>query len=249
MKKTVLAVVAAISLIRVCAGGEQLDAPIDGAAIKNFFEEFRVACNEKDVEKVKKMVGRNWDYWSCNIDNSIKFESIEILDVVPEEATKVIARVSAVDGHGNRSTPQMVFTVIRRDGAYFIEKIAVPEVDKRNQEFKAADNVVEKLIAAISAQDMDAVKATLVFGDNPAFETELSSRGLSWITNAVKNQIQVPRRGSGVSRGNEYVPLVGRVCVPRSPGGTNVLEQFISRTGRSIVPCRAGRRRRNPLNA
>ena len=126
----------------------------------------------------------------------------------------------------------MVFTVIGRDGAYFIEKIAVPEVEKRNQEFKAGRVVVQKLIAAINAQDMEAVKATLVFGDNPAFETELSSRGLAWITNAVKNQIQVPRRGSGVSRGNEYVPLVGRVYVPRSPGSTNVLEQFYFKGGK-----------------
>lgn len=106
------------------------------AAIASFFEEFREACNKKDVEKVKKLLGSNWDYWSCNIDNGIKFESIEVLDVVMDEAMKVSAIVSAVDRHGNRSSPKMVFTLTKRDEAYFIETIAVPEVEKRNAEQK-----------------------------------------------------------------------------------------------------------------
>ena len=238
MKWEIVSCVIGLAAVLVCvnchavAEAAHFPSPDGADEIKSFFEEFREACNKKDVEKVKKLLGSNWDYWSCNIDNGIKFESIEVLDVVMDEAMKVSAIVSAVDRHGNRSSPKMVFTLTKRDEAYFIEKIAVPEVEKRNQEFKAGRVVVQKLIAAINAQDMDAVRSAFAFGDVPAFETELTSRGLSWITNAVKNQIQVPRRGSGVSRGNKMAPLLGRVYVPSSSGGTNVLEQFYFKDGK-----------------
>ena len=238
MKWKIVSCVIGLAAVLVCvnchavAEAAHFPSPDGADEIKSFFEEFREACNKKDVEKVKKLLGSNWDYWSCNIDNGIKFESIEVLDVVMDEAMKVSAIVSAVDRHGNRSSPKMVFTLTKRDGTYSIEKIAVPEVEKRNQEFKAGRVVVQKLIAAINAQDMDAVRSAFAFGDVPAFETELTSRGLSWITNAVKNQIQVPRRGSGVSRGNKMAPLLGRVYVPSSSGGTNVLEQFYFKDGK-----------------
>ena len=200
--------------------------------IKTFFKVFTKAFNDGNSEKIKEISGNNWGDWSRNIERGVKIENIQILDVLTNGATNVVAKVIAVEANGKRSSPEIVFTLIKREGTYFIEKIAVPEVDKRNKELRAAVGVVEKLILAINAQDMEAVKAILSFGDVPGFETELSPRGLSWITNAVQNQIKVPRRGSGVSRGNRRSPLQGRVCVPSSTGGTNILEQFYFKDGK-----------------
>lgn len=204
----------------------------DKAAIEFFFKEFVNSFNSKDVERVRKMSGKTWEKWLGNMKNDVKLKSIVVRNVSRDRMISVTTQASAIDMNGRTRLDEVVFTLRKYDGDYAIEDMIVPEVDKRNKELRAAAGVVEKLILAINAQDMEAVKAILSFGDVPGFETELSPRGLSWITNAVQNQIKVPRRGSGVSRGNRRSPLQGRVCVPSSTGGTNILEQFYFKDGK-----------------
>ena len=237
MKNSLLNLSACVAMIMACLSGRVIGdtkCPLplkEVEAIETFFKEFKEAFNAKDAEKVKHLSGNNWNDWARNIKRGVKIECIEILDIVTDEVTNVVTKTTAIETNGKRSSPEIVFTLVKHDGAYSIEKMAVPKVDKRNQEFDAAVKTKEMLIDAINAHDMDVVKSLLSFNEAKNFEAELSSRGLMWIKSAIVNGVVVPLEDSGVGREREDL-LIGRVCVPSSSGGTNVLEQFYFKDGK-----------------
>lgn len=237
MKNSLLNLSVCVAMIMACLSGRAIGdtkCPLplkEVEAIETFFKEFKEAFNAKDAEKVKHLSGNNWNDWARNIKRGVKIECLEILDIVTDEVTNVVTKTTAIETNGKRSSPEIVFTLVKHDGAYSIEKMAVPKVDKRNQEFDAAVKTKEMLIDAINARDMDVVKSLLSFNEAKNFEVELSSRGLMWIKSAIVNGVVVPLEDSGVGREREDL-LIGRVCVPCSPGGTNVLRRFIFKDGK-----------------
>lgn len=226
MKKTVLAVVAVISLIRVCAGGEQLDAPIDRAAIKNFFEEFSQAFNAKDAERVRKMSGKTWDEWADDINGEEKIREIDILDIATSGTTNVSTKFTVVYGDKKTCSTDVIFTMRKFDGLYFIDKMAVPEVDNMNFELDSAFVVLSRFTAAINEGEWNSVRQMLTFGDVKDFEAELSSRGLTWIKSIIEAGVRIPE-GNNMSVQRDSGRMIGYVEIPCGPGGTNVLHEVI----------------------
>ena len=154
---------------------------------------------------------------------------MEIIDVLTSGVTNVITKATAVETNGKRSSPEIVFTLTRHDGTYSIEKIAVPEVEKRNHSLRDAVSMTKKLVTAINNKDLDCVKDALTIDDVSNFETELSARGLSWIKDAMTADSNVICEGVGWE-GNGR--LVGDVYVCSASGGTNVLQRFIFKDGK-----------------
>lgn len=205
--------------------------PAEGiGAIRRFFEEFKEAFNAKDAERVRKKSGKTWEKWSENLKGNVKLDNIEIVGFESGAVSNVSAKVTFVE-NGETSLYEVVFSLKKDDGFYSIQNMIEPKIEKRIQEFDVAVKANEVLIDAINARDMDAAKSVLSFEDAKNFEVELSSRGLMWIKSAIVNGVEVPLEDSGVGREGSDL-LVGRVYVPCSPGGTNILERFIFKDGK-----------------
>ena len=90
---------------------------------------------------------------------------------------------------------------------------------------------IDKLIEAINKRDLDSVKGLVSFGDAADFETELSSRGLSWVKEAIDNRVKAPKYNLSTSREGKDI-ITGRLYVPCAPGGTNILRKVVFRDGK-----------------
>lgn len=200
------------------------------AAIKAFFTEFKDAFNSKDIERVKQMSGDTWDHWSKAIDEG-KFESVEILDVVVDKQTNVFTKCIAVDDKNITYPAEVIFTLKHDGGGYSIEKMRFPESERRNKVLDDGMDVIRKLIEAINKRDLDSVKNIVSFADAADFEAELSARGLSWIKEAIDNCVNAPKYNMSASRDGKDI-ITGRLYVPCTPGGTNILRKVVFRDGK-----------------
>lgn len=195
-----------------------------------FFSGFIKAVNSKEIELVKKMSGKSWPHWSKLI-NKGRLESVEILDIVADRQTNVVAKCVATDARRRCYPAEVVFTMRKEDGVYSIEAIRFPNHERQQREFDKAHEDVEQLVVAMNNRDLCAVKGLVSFGDVADFESELSTRGLSWVKSAIDAGTEIPIAGSGVSRaGNDN--LIGRIYVPCANGGTNVLRTIVFKNGK-----------------
>lgn len=200
------------------------------AAIKAFFTEFKDAFNSKDIERVKLMSGDTWDHWSKAIDEG-KFESVEILDVVVDKQTNVFTKCIAVDNKKRTYPAEVVFTMKRDGGRYSIEKMRFPESERRNKVLDNGMDVIRKLIEAINKRDLDSVKDLVSFADAADFEAELSARELLWIKEAIDSGVNAQKYNMSASRDGKDI-ITGRLYVPCTPGGTNILRKVVFRDGK-----------------
>lgn len=220
MKKTVFIIVVAVgSLFDIAKGGVRQSLPdAEVCELRAFFKDFVVAFNANDVECVKRLSGRTWESWAHRIGGKMKFESIEIVDVQVDTATNVIARVTT-NGSGCSQAEDAVFTMEKVDGNYIISRAD----SCSNIEAYKANDVFDEMIKSIQRKDLEGVKKTLTFGTAEDFDSELSTRGLSWIKDAVEQGVNIPG-GWGVRRESD-MSLTGHVEVPSAPGGTNILRE------------------------
>lgn len=209
-------------------------------AIKTFFSDFKDAVNSKNIEIVKKMSGESWPHWSKVIDRG-RLESIEIMEFGADMLTNVVTKCIAVDSNNRYYPAVVVFTIRKADGVYSISKVRFPEHERRHQEFVNAQKTVKHLVLAMNNHDLSAVKGLVTFGDAADFEDELTSRGLLWIKDALDSGISVPLAGSGVSR-EENDAIIGRIYVPITPAGTNILRKVVFKDGK--IDCFASREER-----
>ena len=146
-------------------------------AIQSFFDDFKVAVNAKDAERVKALSGKMWKHWSVAINDKGVFDAIEILDFKVGATTNVVTKCTVIGDNGRTNSTEVIFEMEKIDGIYSIAKMAVPEIDNKNQEFDDAHNVIRQLIEAINSRRLDVVKSLLSFGGSKEFDAELSARG------------------------------------------------------------------------
>ena len=198
----------------------------DSAAIKAFFVDFKDALNAKDIERVKKMSGDAWKQWMETMNDGGRFEALDVLSITTGEQTNAVVKCTVVDRGGKAKTGEVVFAMKCVGGVFSIDKITDPVGEGRKKEFKDACRALMQLTTSINNRSMDSVKAAVSFADAPDFDSELLARGLSWIKEAVDNDIKIAQEGMGVSREGKDI-ISGRIYVPDVLGGTNILRKVI----------------------
>lgn len=231
--KLLLQVMLAMMCVRCHADG--VDAqPLpeeEMSAIKAFFRGFSEALNSKDVERVKRMSGGAWGHFSERIGCKEKILGMEVLDIITDKQTNVVTKTTVGRDKGSPRSAEVIFTIKKVDGVYSIDKMAVPEANKRNLILDDTRRVLEKLAAAINGRSIEAVKGLVTFGETVDFEKELSARKLSWIKEAIDNCVQAPKFNMSASRdGNDTI--IGRLYVPCGLGGTNIMRKVVFKDGK-----------------
>lgn len=194
-------------------------------AIKAFLREFADAVNSNDANRIKRMSGRAWKHFRDKIDCKEKTEGFDIVKISTDGVTNIITRAHVVDTNGKPYSVEVVFDLKKVDGVYSIDKMRLPESERRHEEFETADRNFEKLITAIKGKDVGKVKEALPFGGVADFDAELSARGLSWIMDAANSDVVISG-GWGVRRSGKD-GFVGHVEISSKLGGTNVLHEVI----------------------
>lgn len=208
------------------------------SAIKAFFRGFAEALNSKDVERVKRMSGGTWGHFSERIDCQEKILDMEVLDVITDKQTNVVTKTTVGSDKGRPRSAEVIFTMKKGDGGYSIEKMAVSEVNKRNQILDDARCVLGRLAAAINGRNLDEAKNLVSFDNAADFEAELSSRGLSWIKEAIDNCVKAPMFNMSASRDGQDT-ITGRIYVPCALDGSNILRMVVFKDGK--IDCAAPR--------
>ncbi len=203
----------------------------DISELRAFFVQFADALNSKDIERIKRMSGGAWEHFSERIDCQEKILGMEVLGVITDKQTNVVTKTTVGRDKGRPRSAEVIFTMKKVDGAYSIDKMTVPEVNKRNQTLDDARCVLVRLAAAINGRSLDAVKGLVSFGDAADFEKELSARELSWIKEAIDNCVQAPMFNMSASREGQD-RITGRIYVPCAPDGTNILRMVVFKDGK-----------------
>lgn len=227
MKILYFAVIAMFAASVVLAGGaakNQLPGS-EVVAIKAFLREFADAVNSNDANRIKRMSGRAWKHFRDKIDCKEKTKGFDIVKISTDGVTNIITRAHVVDTNGKPYSVEVVFDLKKVDGVYSIDKMRLPESERRHEEFETADRNFEKLITAIKGKDIGKVKEALPFGDVADFDAELSARGLSWIRDAANSDVVISG-GWGVRRSGKD-GFVGHVEISSKLGGTNVLHEVM----------------------
>ena len=227
MKILYFAVIAMFAGLMVLADGaakNQLPGS-EVVAIKAFLREFADAVNSNDANRIKRMSGRAWKHFRDKIDCKEKTEGFDIVKISTDGVTNIITRAHVVDTNGKPYSVEVVFDLKKVDGVYSIDKMRLPESERRHEEFETADRNFEKLITAIKGKDVGKVKEALPFGDVADFDAELSARGLSWIMDAANSDVVISG-GWGVRRSGKD-GFVGHVEISSKLGGTNVLHEVM----------------------
>ena len=201
------------------------------SAIKAFFRGFAEALNSKDIERIKRMSGGAWEHFSERIDCQEKILGIEVLGVITDKQTNVVTKTTVGRDKGRPRSAEVIFIMKKVDGIYSIDKMTVPEANKRNQTLDDTRCVLVRLAAAINGRSLDAVKGLVSFGDAADFEKELSARKLSWIKEAIDNCVQAPMFNMSASREGQD-RITGRIYVPCAPDGTNILRMVVFKDGK-----------------
>lgn len=228
MSKKMLAVAFAVGCMWFIAVGEESQYPSakESTEIAAFFKDFGEALNTKDAERVKKMSGETWKQWVEAMDDGGRFETFDVLGVTTGEQTNAVVKCKVVAKSGRAKTGEVVFTMKSVEGVYSIDKIIDPAGERRRKEFKDACHTLLQFATSINNRSMESVKAVVSFADVLDFDAELSARGLSWIKEAVDNDVKIAQEGMGVSREGKDI-ISGRICVPDLLGGTNILRKVI----------------------
>lgn len=227
MKKALLGVIIACCMAALAKSTEKCSLPeSEVSAIKTFFNDVKEAVNAKDAERVKKMSGETWKQWVEAMADGERFETFDVLNITTGEQTNAVVRCKVVDRSGRAKTGEVVFVMKNVGGVYSIDKIIDPVGEHRRKEFKDACHTLLQLITSINNRSKESVKAVVSFADAPDFDAELSARGLSWIKEAVDNDVKIAQEGMGVSREGKDI-ISGRICVPDVLGGTNILRKVI----------------------
>lgn len=203
----------------------------DISELRAFFVQFADALNSKDIERIKRMSGGAWEHFSERIDCQEKILGMEVLGVITDKQTNVVTKTTVGRDKGRPRSDEVIFTMKKVDGVYSIDKMTVPEVNKRNQTLDDARCVLVRLAAAINGRSLDAVKGLVSFGDAADFEKELSARELSWIKEAIDNCVQAPMFNMSASREGQD-RITGRIYVPCAPDGTNILRMVVFKDGK-----------------
>lgn len=198
---------------------------VDVAEIKKFFSDFTNVLNANDAERVKQMSGSAWAHFSKKMDCDEKVKGFEIVKLSTDKVTNVVTKATVVDTKGNPYNVEVVFDLKKVDGVYSIDKMRLPESERRHEEFETANQNFKKLIAAIKSKDIGKAKDAFTFGDVADFDAELTARGLSWIEDAANSDVVISG-GWGVRRSGKE-GFVGHVEIANEPGGTNVLHEVI----------------------
>ena len=228
MSNKMLVAAFAVGCMSFIAAGEESRQPPakESTEIAAFFKDFVEALNAKDAERVKKMSGETWKQWVEAMYDGGRFEAFDVLSVAMGEQTNAVVKCKVVDKSGRAKTGEVVFTMKSARGVYSIDRITDPVGESRRKEFKDACYALQQLITSINNRSMESVKAVVTFADAPDFDVELSARGLSWIKEAVDNDVKIAQEGMGVSREGKDI-ISGRICVPDVLGGTNILRKVI----------------------
>ena len=227
MKILYVVVIAMFTGLMVFADGAAMNQ-LPGSevvAIKAFLREFADAVNSNDANRIKRMSGRAWKHFRDKIDCKEKTEGFDIVKISTDGVTNIITRAHVVDTNGKPYSVEVVFDLKKVDGVYSIDKMRLPESERRHEEFETANRNFEKLITAIKGKDVGKVKEALPFGDVADFDAELSARGLSWIRDAANSDVVISG-GWGVRRSGKD-GFVGHVEISSKLGGTNVLHEVI----------------------
>lgn len=227
MKILYIVVIAMFTSLMVFADGAAMNQ-LPGSevvAIKAFLREFADAVNSNDANRIKRMSGRAWKHFRDKIDCKEKTEGFDIVKISTDGVTNIITRAHVVDTKGKPYSVEVVFDLKKVDGVYSIDKMRLPESERRHEEFETADRNFEKLITAIKGKDIGKVKEALPFGDVADFDAELSARGLSWIMDAANSDVVISG-GWGVRRSGKD-GFVGHVEISSKLGGTNVLHEVM----------------------
>lgn len=227
MKILYVVVIAMFTGLMVFADGAAMNQ-LPGSevvAIKAFLREFADAVNSNDANRIKRMSGRAWKHFRDKIDCKEKTEGFDIVKISTDGVTNIITRAHVVDTNGKPYSVEVVFDLKKVDGVYSIDKMRLPESERRHEEFETADRNFEKLITAIKCKDIGKVKEALPFGGVADFDAELSARGLSWIMDAANSDVVISG-GWGVRRSGKD-GFVGHVEISSKLGGTNVLHEVI----------------------
>lgn len=196
-----------------------------------FFEEFMKAYNSNDVEKVVKMSGTTSRSWLQALDNNDKIEKIEIENCTLGSTTNVSTRITSISALGKKFSFNVDFSLFETNGEYCIEKMSVPAAENWNKQFNKSRETSEKLIQAINNHDVDQLKK-LIYGDvGNDWEKEFSDRGLSWIAEAINDEVKIKKRRMLIQcvHGNE---IEGRVPVFCRQEGSNVTRRVIFKDGK-----------------
>lgn len=227
MSRLYLALLAAMVTVRCFADAIAMNQLPESevAAVKAFLREFTDALNSNDADRIKRMSGGAWKHFRDKINCKEKTECFDIVKISTDGVTNIITRAHVVDKNGEPYSVEVVYDLKKVDGVYSIDKMRLPESERRRAEYDIADGNFEKLISAIKNKDMSMVRLALPFGDVADFDAELSVRGLSWIKDAVNSDVHISG-GWGVRRsGNEG--FVGHVEISSMPDGTKVLHEVI----------------------
>ena len=195
------------------------------AEIKKFLNDFAKALNSNDASRIKKMSGGAWGHFRDKVNCKEKADGFDIVKISIDGVTNVITKAKVFDTKGNAYSVDVVFELKKVNGVYSIDKMCLPESERRRAEYDIADENFVKLISAIKKKDIGKVKEALPFGDAGDFDAELTARGLSWIKDAVNSDVTISG-GWGVRRSGKE-GFVGHVEIAHEPGGTNVLHEVI----------------------
>ena len=223
-----LSSVAAAVIGMLCFAEDVANPMSDGeqAVIKAFFADFKDAFNAKDVDRVKKMSGDTWKQWQEAMNDDGRFDALEVLSITAGKQTNAVVNCTIVATSGRANSGEVVFTMKCVGGIYSIDKTTDPGGESRNNEFKGACRTLMQLITSINNCSMESVKTTVSFADALDFDSELTARGLSWIKDAVDNDVKISQKGIGVSREGKDI-ISGLIYVPDVLGGTNILRKVM----------------------
>ena len=214
--------------LHCCANEDAIltNADDELSVIKTFFNDFAAALNTKDVNRIKMMSGGAWGHFAERGDCKEKIIGMEVLSVTTDKNTNVITRTTVDSGKGSTHSAEVIFTMKKIDGVYSIDKMSVPEINKRNQTLDDARRSLLSLAVAINGRNFDAVKGLVSFGDAADFEAELSARGLLWIKEAIDNKVRVPVANMSAAREGKD-KISGGIYVPSASDGSNIIRKVV----------------------
>lgn len=207
-----------------CAYGEVVSVHQDMelSAVNDCLNGFITAYNTKDADRISKMSGKVSGRILRWVKGDEKIVGIEIENLSTGEIARVDTKVTLSKGTNMLSSVNVIYKMRKVSGTYSIEDVSLPESDKQNQELVDAYVTMQNFVAAINERKLDAVRCLTSFSDTGNFEMELTSRGLTWIKEAMEAESKISAKGVSVYRGRNGV-LVGEMKVPDKLTGTNMV--------------------------
>ena len=196
--------------------------PHEIAALKAFFKDFSTAFNERDFERIKKLSGDTWNQWPHDAEamSDVGEMRLEFVDAVSDGDIDATVKVSVSGKNGEYGEFETVDTVKKSGGSYVLVRTDIAE------DVKDAMRMMDDLIQAVNARNLDGVRKTLSFGDEPDFEARLAPRDLAWIKAAIDNGAKISKDVKGVGH-DKRDGLVGFVDVSDASDGRNVRRRFV----------------------